>query len=255
MNTSTRHAANLKKTWSGHSPKQAEADLLMLYWMAFAGLLAFMTVLLWKKRVWGMLLNADPTGITAITILVFTASTVWVGFRCQQLRSERSALVAATQQKSFQATERKNAIHTFLSTYPRTDILDRAPLIDVLADRLHGPSEFMWWVNGIQIKLGLLGKVVGFSILALQISQVDNFDPSQTQNLLKSLTGGLSIALLTTAVGLVGNMLLGFQLTRLDRFVDTLLGETVEFAQGLHLQNLSGHNAHAPHTAHTQATG
>jgi hypothetical protein len=202
-----------------------------------------------------MLLTADPTGITAVTILVFTVSTVWVGFRCQQLRCERSALVAATQQQALLSTPPHNAIHTFLSTYPRTDILDRAPLIDVLADRLHGPSEFMWWVNGIQIKLGLLGKVVGFSILALQISQVDNFDPSQTQNLLKSLTGGLSIALLTTAVGLVGNMLLGFQLTRLDRFVDTLLGETVEFAQGMHLQNGASQTANTPASAHTQATG
>ncbi len=245
----------MKKTWSGLAPKQSQADLLMLYWMAFAGLLIFLTVLLWKKRIWGMLLNADPTGITAVTILVFTASTVWVGFRCQQLRAERSAFVAAARQKSVHTSGNQTAIQTFLSTYPRTDILDRAPLIDVLADRLHGPSEFMWWVNGIQIKLGLLGKVVGFSILALQISQVDNFDPSQTQNLLKSLTGGLSIALLTTAVGLVGNMLLGFQLTRLDRFVDTLLGETVEFAQGLHLQNLANPAATAAVPAHTQATG
>jgi biopolymer transport protein ExbB/TolQ len=40
---------------------------------------------------------------------------------------------------------------------------------------------------------------------------------------LKSLTAGLGIALLTTMVGLVGNILLGLQLTRLDRYADELV--------------------------------
>jgi biopolymer transport protein ExbB/TolQ len=84
----------------------------------------------------------------------------------------------------------------------------------------------------VVIKLGLLGKVVGFSILAIQISQIENFDPSQTASLLKALTGGLGIALLTTAVGLVTNMILGFQLARIDRFVDSLLADTVDWVQG-----------------------
>jgi biopolymer transport protein ExbB/TolQ len=80
-------------------------------------------------------------------------------------------------------------------------------------------------MNGIQLKLGLLGKVIGFSVLALNIGQIQNFDPTQTQDLLKSLTTGLGIALLTTMVGLVGNILLGIQLTRLDRFADALVAD------------------------------
>ena len=65
----------------------------------------------------------------------------------------------------------------------------------------HGPHHTAWWVNGIQLKLGLLGKVIGFSILALQIGNMQNFDPAQSQELLKSLTTGLGVALLTTMVG------------------------------------------------------
>ena len=80
-------------------------------------------------------------------------------------------------------------------------------------------------VNGIQLKLGLLGKVIGFSILALQIGRIQSFDASQSQDLLRSLTTGLGIALLTTMVGLVGNILLGLQLTRLDRYADRLLAD------------------------------
>ena len=106
-----------------------------------------------------------------------------------------------------------------------------AQLTEVLSERLHGPSESAWWVNGIQIKMGLLGKVIGFSILAIQLSQIQSFDASQSQTLLKTLTGGLGIALLTTAVGLLANMLLGMQLVKLDRYADQILADAVEFAE------------------------
>jgi biopolymer transport protein ExbB/TolQ len=49
--------------------------------------------------------------------------------------------------------------------------------------------------------------------------------------MLKTLTGGLGIALLTTAVGLVANMLLGVQLVRLDRCGDGILADSLELAE------------------------
>ena len=39
------------------------------------------------------------------------------------------------------------------------------------------------------------------------------------------LIAGLGVALLTTMVGLVGNILLGLQLTRLDRYADSLVAD------------------------------
>ena len=59
-----------------------------------------------------------------------------------------------------------------------------APL-DLLVEQAQAPHHTAWWVNGIQLKLGLLGKVIGFSILALQIGSMQNFDPAQSQELLK----------------------------------------------------------------------
>ena len=67
--------------------------------------------------------------------------------------------------------------------------------------------------------------MIGFSVLALEIGQIQNFDPAQSAQLLRSLTTGLGVALLTTMVGLVGNILLGLQLTRLDRFADELVAQ------------------------------
>lgn len=217
-------------------------DMLFLQWLAFAGVLLFAAFLLWQRNVWHMLIDADPTGITLLIIAVFTSSTVWCGLRASRLADERKALddfIASFRTNGHApAPLRESVDDGWTITYLR-DLLrkrhagdsDHSQLTDILAERLHGPTETAWWVNGIQIKLGLLGKVIGFSILAMQIAQIDNFDPGQAQNLLKTLTGGLGIALLTTAVGLLANILLGLQLVRIDRSADTILADALQFAE------------------------
>lgn len=232
------------------------SDTLFYHWLAYAGILLFAAAVLWQYNVWSTLVNADPTGITLMIIGIFTVSTVWCGMRIYRLTHEREMLQAWMQAArdgsmplalTGPSTTGAPAEESYINHYFRTLLgkagregADSAQLSDILAERIHGPSETAWWVNGIQIKLGLLGKVIGFSILALQIAQIENFDPSQTQNLLKSLTGGLGIALLTTAVGLVANILLGIQLVRLDRYGDVLLADTLDFVETAS-PNLSGH--------------
>jgi hypothetical protein len=108
---------------------------------------------------------------------------------------------------------------------------DNNGLTEWLSDQVRGPHETAWWFNAVQLKLGLLGKVIGFSILALQIGHMQSFDAGQTQALLQSLTGGLGVALLTTMTGLVCNILLGLQLTHLDRLADFMVSESVLLAE------------------------
>lgn len=187
-------------------------------WLALGGLLAFGTWLLGVRGVWAMLLNADPTGITLVIILVFFGATLWCGARSRELQRQRAAVVAGA------GVPPDSWIAEYRSALGGGPLDASAPL-DVLLERTHGPHATAWWVNGIQLKLGLLGKVIGFSILALQIGQTQNFDASQSQELLKNLTTGLGVALLTTMVGLVGNILLGLQLTRLDRYADALVAD------------------------------
>jgi len=212
---------------SAHHPS---ADTLFMSWLALAGLLLFGTALLWQNGVWGMLLEADPTGITLIILAIFAIGTAWCGRRSRRLCAERASMEAWRRTGAGGTDSHIDAYFRNLLAQQPADAGARGRLADVLAERLHGPSDGAWWVNGIQIKLGLLGKVIGFSILAMQISRLESFDPSQTQDLLKTLTGGLGIALLTTAVGLVANMLLGLQLTRLDRCADELLADAMQFA-------------------------
>ncbi len=185
---------------------------LWFEWLALAGMFGFAAWMLGAQGVWGLLLRSDPTGITLIIIVIFVVATLWSGSRARELTRERRA--AAARAPGWAAD-----YWAALAVAPREET---APL-DLLLEHTHGPHSTAWWVNGLQLKLGLLGKVIGFSVLALQIGQIQNFDPAQSQELLKSLTAGLGIALLTTMVGLVGNILLGLQLTRLDRYADELV--------------------------------
>ena len=187
---------------------------LWLEWVALGGLLLFAAWLLGVRGVWGLLLRSDPTGITLVIIILFACSTLWCGARSKELQLQRRLL--HDKQEGW-ATEYWRGI--------KAGAEDADAPLDLLLEATHGPHTTAWWVNGIQLKLGLLGKVIGFSILALNIGQMQNFDAAQSQDLLRSLTTGLGVALLTTMVGLVGNILLGLQLTRLDRYADRFVAD------------------------------
>jgi hypothetical protein len=193
---------------------RASIEPVWFEWLMLGGLLLFGTWLLGVRGVWALLLTSDPTGLTLVIIVLFTGATLWCGARSRELQRQRGLLRGAQPGWGVE----------YLQASRQAGGSDGVAL-DLLMEHTHGSHQTAWWVNGIQLKLGLLGKVIGFSILALHIGQLQNFDPTQTQDLLKSLTAGLGIALLTTMVGLVGNILLGLQLTRLDRYADALVAD------------------------------
>jgi hypothetical protein len=193
-------------------------------WAALVGMFVFAAWLLGVQGVWLLLFRSDPTGITLVILVVFVAATLWSGGRSRELQQQRQALESAAAKGNPGMLADDSWAAEYWAALARAPLDVAAPL-DLLLERTHGPHSTAWWVNGIQLKLGLLGKVIGFSVLALQIGQIQNFDASQSQDLLRSLTTGLGVALLTTMVGLVGNILLGLQLTRLDRFADELVAQ------------------------------
>jgi len=208
-----------------HSPLALERmeHGLFLLWLAYIGLLLFGALLLWQAGAWHRLVEADPTGLTVTIVLLFIGCSVWAGRRAWVLGQQRQWL-------DTQIHAGGAATPAWSTEYHQGCALpgaDRSICLQVLGERAHGPHEMAWWLNGIQLKLGLLGKVIGFSILALHLGQMDSFDASQSSLLLKNLTGGLGIALLTTVTGLTGNILLGLQLMRLDRFADALVADTL----------------------------
>ena len=64
---------------------------LFLLWLAYVGVLFACAVLLYQRGVWAMLIDADPTRLTLAIVLLFVATTGWVGRRAWHLGQERAA--------------------------------------------------------------------------------------------------------------------------------------------------------------------
>jgi hypothetical protein len=208
----------LRLPWSG---PRSKIEPILFEWFTLIGMFLFAAWLLGLKGVWQLLLQSDPTGITFIIIVIFCIATAWCGTRSRELDRQRQSLEQQISDASASPIE-----GCWASAYwkaLRAKPADAAAPLDLLSEKTHGPHSTAWWVNGLQLKLGLLGKVIGFSMLAMQIGHMQSFDQSQAQDMLRELTTGLGVALLTTMVGLVANILLGMQLTRLDRFADELI--------------------------------
>lgn len=178
-------------------------------WAAQAGLALFAAWWMQQRGLWRALVEGDPSGIS-IGILVLSAIvTAWCGRRAWRLQAQ--AVADAAWRQAYRA-ERVSA----------PDVATQ-----LLGERSHGPHETAWWFAAACIKLGLLGTVVGFIVMAMQIGRMPSFDLDQVQNLLKQMTQGMAIALYTTLVGLVANLWLGLQLLLLDRLADRIAADVL----------------------------
>jgi MotA/TolQ/ExbB proton channel family len=176
-------------------------------WAAAAGVALFTGWWLQSHGWWRTLVEGDPSGISVGTVLLSVVVTGWCGQRCWLLQA--MALPGSAWRRAF-ITEHANAPE--IAT-------------QLLGERSHGAHETAWWFAAATIKLGLLGTVVGFIVMATQIGNMPSFDIDQVQNLLKKMTQGMAIALYTTLVGLIANLWLGLQLMLMDRLADRLAAD------------------------------
>jgi hypothetical protein len=183
------------------------AQRLFWGWAVAAGLALFVMWWLQLHGLWRALVAGDPSGISVGIVVLALVVTGWCGLRAWRLQAQAlpgSAWRRATQQDHRHSPE---------------------VAAQLLAERCHGPHETAWWFAAATIKLGLLGTVVGFIVMATQIGQVPSFELDQVQTLLKQMTTGMAIALYTTLVGLIANLWLGLQLMLLDRLADRLAAD------------------------------
>ena len=171
------------------------------------GVLLFAAYWAAQRGLWRALMGGDPSGISLAIVALVLVATLWCGQRARHLAAQAHAGSAWRLQH-----------HQQQAAQPML-----AP--QLLAELTHGPHETAWWFCAAALKLGLLGTVVGFIVMASQIGDSTGFDIEQIQTLLQQMTGGMAIALYTTLVGLAGNLLLGLQLLLLDRMADRLAAD------------------------------
>jgi hypothetical protein len=183
----------------------ASAQALFWAWALQAVLALFTAWWLHQRGVWAELVHGDPSGISVGIVVLSVVVTLWCGRRAWVLQAQCSG---SGEWAAAYAADRGAA---------------RADAPALLSERTHGPHETAWWFAAAAIKLGLLGTVVGFIVMATQLGQSKVFELAEVQLLLKQMTSGMAIALYTTLAGLVANLWVGLQLLLLDRMADRVV--------------------------------
>jgi len=188
---------------SATRPVSAAADTLFWAWLLHAGAMLFGAWWLGRHGLWRRLIDGDPSGISVGIVALAVICTGWIGRRAWRL-----------------AREARPGQGHWRAAWLADRAAGRAEAAQLLSERTHGPHETAWWFAAAAIKLGLLGTVVGFIVMAAQLGKVQIFDITEVQTLLKQMTQGMAIALYTTLVGLAANLWLGLQLLLIDRMAD-----------------------------------
>ncbi|WP_119154533.1 MotA/TolQ/ExbB proton channel family protein [Caldimonas tepidiphila] len=188
------------------------AETLFWAWALAAGVALFAAWWMRQAGWWRRLVEGDPSGISIGIAVLAAVLTLWCGRRAWRLWQE--SLPGGAWACAYLADRRAGL----------------PQCAELLSERAHGPHETAWWFASAAIKLGLLGTVVGFIVMAMQIADTPGFEIEQIQALLQQMTRGMAIALYTTLAGLVANLWLGLQLMLLDRMADRVVAGILQSA-------------------------
>ncbi len=240
-----------------------ERHELFMQWLIFAGTLVFGLWMAWQLGVLSEIFMRDPTRISYVIALLFVGATAHCGLRALfmskqlnligEMAQAASTAAAAPQLDGETLLLRGQPLRSSLPVdYLRSILLryqggsapelqlEHTQLTEILAERARGQHEMGWFISGLSLKLGLLGTVIGFVMMLGSVSTAESLDLSDIQGVLSRMTVGMGVALNTTLVGLMANVLLGFQYLMLDRGADKLVSHTVHYAQTSVIPRLTG---------------
>jgi hypothetical protein len=229
---------------------------VLLHWLIGVGVLLFALFVVWREGLFTLLVDGDKSRLSLVIILCFLAVNVHVLSRVLALSRERNAVAAVrrllsggnpvsiavdgntiqccgqTLSDSLVARHLRNLTGRMSVNSPLQETGGiQTHLLDALAKRIQGGQKYGWMFADLMIKLGLMGTVVGFVLMLGSVATLEQYDVSAMQELLRSMSGGMRVALFTTLSGLVAGLILGIQYQFLDRHADELLADIEELTE------------------------
>lgn len=166
-----------------------------------------------------LLAYGDPTWLTFGIIVLFGLSSLYCGALAFEMARQHAVWKHLHEGQQHPGT-------SWASDYlaERRDLrgADATALGDLLHDRIKGRTELGWFSAGLQIKLGLLGTVIGFVIMLASIGSASDLQSQGLDALIRGMGIGMKVSLYTTIVGLIGSMMIGIQMLVIDRAADRL---------------------------------
>lgn len=231
---------------------------LLLCWLLVTGLIVFGIVVCWNTGLVQDMVENDHSMISVVVIGIYLVGLAHSLYRTWLLSSELNTLNRTTQALDKQAGDGDIAVRHgrvqlasgtalpdgFVSRYvldlvrSKTIAEDtgsssesRGDLLEAYASKIRGANEFGWFLIDFMLKVGFLGTLIGFIWMLASVSQQDMLDASMMQRVLKQMSHGMSTALNTTLVSLVGGILLSVPYYMLGRGLDELIEQTIHLSE------------------------
>jgi len=109
-----------------------------------------------------------------------------------------------------------------IKTFTINEQLKHNDITDKIKDIIRF-QEIGWFSSDVCLNVGMMGTVVGFIMMLVGFASIDTADVSKIQNLLASMSYGMSTALYTTLVGLVCSQALKIQYFNLTHDINKII--------------------------------
>ncbi|MGH8119029.1 MAG: MotA/TolQ/ExbB proton channel family protein [Gammaproteobacteria bacterium] len=231
---------------------------LLLVWLLTFGLVAFGFVVCYDTRLIQEMIETDRSMVCIVVIAMYAVGLGHSFWRTLHISSELNLVTRTGEILRHKEPDSEIAVthegvrlssgtvlpESFVTRYvidlfrtlkPEADasqqMESRADILEAYASRIRGANDFGWFLIDLMLKVGFLGTLIGFIMMLGAVSQQDLLDASMMQRVLKQMSFGMSTALNTTLVSLVGGILLSLPYYLLGRGLDDLLEDTIHLTE------------------------
>lgn len=231
---------------------------LLLAWLLTFGLVVFGFVVCFDTGLLEEMIETDRSRICIVVIALYAVGVGHSLFRTWHLSGELNLLartgeilrahdpaapITVTESNVMLESGKvlprgfvsRYVIDLFRTVKETTDasqqVESRADILEAYASKVRGANDFGWFLIDFMLKVGFLGTLIGFIMMLGSVSQQELLDASMMQRVLKQMSFGMSTALNTTLVSLVGGILLSIPYYLLGRGLDELLEDTIHLTE------------------------
>jgi hypothetical protein len=226
---------------------------LLLKWLIFTAVSVFGFVLLWHFDMIQQMVARDVSYISLVILIVYALTSVHALSVTIELSSEINTAHRVREQ-IMGGTDGYRVIGDRVLLSDGTELMpgiltshisniankarkaqghpiDQTPLMRSLADELRSRQNLGHFSADLQLKLGLVGTIVGFIYMLLPLDSLEDFSIASMKSVLTFMSTGMGVALYATLAGLVGAILVKMQYYFIDEATQHLFGLTTELTE------------------------
>lgn len=229
-------------------PARQTEHRVLLQWLIGFSVAAPAIYIAVHEGLFSLLLENDQSYLSIIILIAFLLINLHLVYRVTVISKERNitdqtqrilqennaipCLEGLTLPKSFVAQHLKNIVMRLdMEKSDSRNARLQSHLINVLEKRVLGGQKYGWMLADLMIKLGLVGTVIGFILMLGSVATLEHYDMQTMQDLLRSMSGGMRVALFTTLTGLGTGLLLALQYQFLEQHSEALLADIEEMTE------------------------